>query len=235
MKTKGQTLAVHWNAPVSFACPTRCKTKHPTMKALIVYDDATCAATTNAILHRAADRADISVKWDIRPWRLNMLRFTPIAEEAMSDAADAHLIVFAIRNTRSLPTWLMNWLERWAVLRQFPGVALAVIGCGTAEASVELHQFARRFGLSFIQEGQKSQLGVGFLIEAVSTEYKFSMLPTPLDCGNRPNDCSIAFMESTSDAHCNEQSEPLCKNTGLWDLHRTKKKNNSKKIKLYET
>src|SRR5258707_5659323 len=108
--------------------PTRCKTRHPTMKALIVYDDATCAAATNAILHRAADRADISVKWDVRPWRLNMLRFTPTAEEAMSDAADAHLIAFAFRNTQSLPTWLMNWLERWALLQQSPGAALAIIG-----------------------------------------------------------------------------------------------------------
>src|SRR6266481_1875157 len=117
-----------------------CETKDPTMKALIVYDDAACAATTNAILHRATDRADISVQWDIRPWRLNMLRFTPTAEEAMSDAADAHLIVFAIRNTRSLPTWLVHWLERWAVLRQSPGVALAIIGCGTAEVSVAMRQ-----------------------------------------------------------------------------------------------
>ena len=157
-------MAVHWNAEVSFPCPTHCETKHPTMKALIVYDDATCAATTNAILHQAADRADISVKWDIRPWRLNMLRFPPTAEEAMSDAADAHLIVFAIRNTRSLPTWLMNWLERWAVLRQSPGAALAIIGCETAEASVAMRQFARRFGLSFIGEGQEPQLGVGLLV-----------------------------------------------------------------------
>jgi len=196
MKTKGKTVAGHWNAPVSFARPKRCETKHPTMKALIVYDDATCAATTNAILQRATDRADISVKWDIRPWRLNMLRFTPTAEEAMGDAADAHLIVFAIRNTQSLPTWLMNWLERWAVLRQSPGAALAIIGCGTAEASVAMRQFARRFGLGFIWEGQEPQLGVGFLIEAASTEYKLSVFPTPLDFGNRPNDRSIAFTES---------------------------------------
>src|SRR5260221_12964760 len=138
----------------------------PTMKALIVYDDATCAAATNAILHRAADRADISVKWDVRPWRLNMLRFTPTAEEIMSDAADAHLIVFAIHKTQSLPAWLMKWLERWALLRRTPGAALAIIGCGTAEASVEMRQFACRFGLSFIWEGQKPQLNVGFLTEA---------------------------------------------------------------------
>jgi len=214
MKTKGQTVAVHWNAEVSFACPARCKAKDPTMKALIVYDDAACAATTNAILHRATDRADISVQWDIRPWRLNMLRFTPTAEEAMSDAADAQLIVFAIRNTQSLPTWLMNWLERWAVLRQTPGAALAITGCGTAEVPVEMRQFACRFGLSFIWEGQKPQLDVGFLIEAATTEYKLSVLPTRFDFGNRPNDWSIAFTESTRVSHRNEQSAPLCKSTG---------------------
>jgi hypothetical protein len=36
-KPKGQTVAVHWNAEVSFACPKRCKTKHPTMKALMIF------------------------------------------------------------------------------------------------------------------------------------------------------------------------------------------------------
>src|SRR6266478_5352764 len=127
----------------------------------------------------------------------------------MRDAADVHLIVLAFRNTQSLPTRLMNWLERWAVLRQSPGAALAIIGCGTAEASVAMRQFARRSGFSFIWEGQKPQLGVGFLIEAASTKYKLSVLPTPLDFGNRPNDRSIAFPESASDAHRNEQSEPL--------------------------
>ena len=132
----------------------------------------------------------------------------------MSEAADAHLIVFAIRKTRSLSTWLMNWLERWAVLRQSPGAALAVIGCGTAEASVAMRQFAQRFNLSFIWEGHEPQLGARFLNEAASTEYKMFVLPTPPEFGNWPNDSSIAFTESTSDAHRSEQSEPLCKNIG---------------------
>src|SRR5580692_7725400 len=78
------------------------------------------AATTNAILRRVADRADISLEWDIRFWRLNMLRCTPTAEVAMSDAADAHLIVFAIRHFQTLPVWLRIWLERWAALRHIP-------------------------------------------------------------------------------------------------------------------
>jgi len=108
----------------------------------------------------------------------------------------------------------MKWLERWALLRQTPGAALAIIGCGTAEASVEMRQFACRFGLSFILEDQKPQLGVGFLTEAASTEYKLTVLSTRLDFGNRPSETPIAFTESTRNAHRNEQSEPLCKSTG---------------------
>jgi hypothetical protein len=193
MKTKGQTVAVHWNAQVSFACPTRCKTKHPTMKALIVYDDATCAATTNAILHRAADRAEISVKWDIRPWRLNMLSFTPTVEEAMSDAADAHLIVFAIRNTRSLPTWLMSWLERWAALRQIPDAALATIGYGSPDAQLQqstpnLVQFARRFGLGFIFENLGENNDRLPILDPTLTEYKLPSLLAPPDSGTAPGE-----------------------------------------------
>jgi hypothetical protein len=198
------------------------------MKALIVYDDATCAATTNAILHQAADRADISVKWDIRPWRLNMLRFPPTAEEAMSDAADAHLIVFAIRNTQSFPTWLMKWLERWAVLRQSPGAALAIIGCGTAEASVAMRQFARRFGLSFIWEGQEPQLGVGFLIEAASTEYKLPCFQPHLilEIGRTTGP---SLLRNQRVMHIVMDNQNHCVKASVTrDFHRTNKNNNLK-------
>jgi len=156
---------------------------------------------------------DISVKWEIRPWRLNMLEFTPTADEAMSDAADAHLIVFAIRNTQSLPAWLMNWFERWPCFAK-PRRRLGIIRLRNAEAFCCDAPVRSTIGLSFIWEGQKPQLDVGFITEAASTEYKLSVLSTRLDFGNRPNDTSIAFTESTRDAHRNEQSEPLCKSTG---------------------
>jgi hypothetical protein len=125
------------------------------MKALIIYDDITCAANTTAILHRVAHHADITVKWEITPWRLNRLEFPPTANQALEDAADAHLIVFAVRSTPRLPAWLMDWLEEWARHRQIPDAAVAIIGDGTAVAAVapattELSRFARQHGLSFI-------------------------------------------------------------------------------------
>jgi len=126
------------------------------MKALIIYDDLTCAVNTSAVLHRAAHQADVSVKWDIRPWPLNVLELSPTADLALSDAISAHLIVFAIRRAPSLPAWLMNWLERWPALRQVPDPALAVVGDRDAEsppatAIADVSRFSRQFGLCFIR------------------------------------------------------------------------------------
>jgi len=124
------------------------------MKALIIYDDVSRAVNTNAILHRVAHRADMAVNWDIRPWRLNMLKPPATAGLALRDAVDAHLIVFAVRRINKLHVWLMNWLERWATLRQTPDAALALVGDGTSKAStapatVAMARFARQNGLSF--------------------------------------------------------------------------------------
>ena len=129
-------------------------TRDTVLKALIIYDDVPRAANTSAILHRVAHHADMAVNWEIRPWRLNMLKPPATAGLALRDAADAHLIVFAVRRVNKLHVWLMNWLERWATLRQMPDAALALLGDGTskactAPATVAMARFARQNALSF--------------------------------------------------------------------------------------
>jgi hypothetical protein len=147
------------------------------MKALIIYDDLTCAANTNAALHRAAHQADVSVRWDIRPWPLNMLEFSPTADRALSDAVTAHLIVFAICRSPSVPAWLMNWLERWAALRQVPDPALAVVGDRDAKsppatATVDVSRFSRQFGLCFIRHDDEEADDDLRILDPASTECK---------------------------------------------------------------
>lgn len=154
-KVKRQTVAVHWQSPVMLTYHALRKRQDSAMKALIIYDDFPCAANTNAMLHQAAHHADATVKCDVRPWRLNMLKLPPTADEALSDAVDAHLVVFAICRTPSLPAWLKVWLEQWAARRRTSDAALAIIDGGNANASIasatiELSEFARRHGLSFI-------------------------------------------------------------------------------------
>jgi hypothetical protein len=156
------------------------------MKALIIYDDVTRAANTNAILHRVAHRADMAVNWDIRPWRLNSLKLPATAGLAQRDAVDAHLIVFAVRRIDKLDVWLINWLEQWAILRQTPDAALALVGDGTAKAStapatVAMARFAQRNGLSFFfnNHGEINDKPA-FPDPGRNEEISYVLLPSPL-------------------------------------------------------
>src|SRR5580692_4901818 len=96
------------------------------MKALIIYDNLSSFAKANAALQHSAQNADVNVLWSIRPWRVDMLKFPPTADEALTEAIDAHLIVFAGRCVQSLPFWLQDWLEQWAKYRRVEDAALGV-------------------------------------------------------------------------------------------------------------
>jgi hypothetical protein len=66
------------------------------MNAMVIYEASGCAKQANALLKRASDRADAAVRWSVKPWRLAMLTWPPVAQQALSDAAEAHVIVLAI-------------------------------------------------------------------------------------------------------------------------------------------
>jgi hypothetical protein len=122
---------------------------------LIIYQDVTDAVKANAALQQATLSPNVYVEWSIRPWPVNMLKFPPAAAEALADATDAHLIVFAGGCVRSSSYCLQDWLEQWAGRRQIQTAALAIIdtrGVDKLSRSVasDLYQFANRHGLSMI-------------------------------------------------------------------------------------
>ena len=126
-----------------------------TMKALILYNDFDSAAKANAALQRSAQNVDLAVRWNVRPWRVDLLRFPQTADEALTDAIDAHLIVFAGKSAQPLPYWLIHWLEHWAKCRQIEGASLAAIDSKCIDtfatpAAMELASFAKSHRLSFI-------------------------------------------------------------------------------------
>jgi len=125
------------------------------MKALIIYGEIVLATQAKAMLERAAQRADASTRWDVKPWRVELLTPQGMGNAALKDGADAHLIVFAAHPAQSVPIWLVDWLEKWARGRQVQDAALAVFDGGNGDtlsvaAAPELSQFAERHGLSFI-------------------------------------------------------------------------------------
>lgn len=125
------------------------------MNAVIIYDKFDFAAQANAMLERAAHRAGETAHWSVKPWRVDILKLPPAAEAALAEAAEAHLIVLALRQVQSFLPWLVDWLERWAACRQIQQAALAVWEGGSADtlsarAAPGLLQFAGRHGLSLI-------------------------------------------------------------------------------------
>lgn len=126
-----------------------------TMNAIILYDDFELATKANAILGHAMRHTDETAQWNVKPLRVNLLTLTDLASAALDDAADAHLVVLALREAEPLHASLVDWLDQWAAHRQVADVALALFGGRSgveqlAPATPELAHFAERNGLSFL-------------------------------------------------------------------------------------
>jgi hypothetical protein len=126
-----------------------------TMNAVIIYDRFDFAAKAKATLERVVHGTGQAMHWSIKPWRVDMLKLPPAAEVALAEAAEAHLIVLALRQVQSFFPWLANWLERWAACRQVQEAALAVcdrenVDTSPVRALPELSQFVGRHGLGLL-------------------------------------------------------------------------------------
>jgi hypothetical protein len=106
------------------------------MKAVVISDDLAFAAKACAILRRVGRRADMNVQWAVRCWQADALNDSTLAEKALVDTLDAHLIVLPARCASSLPLPLLDWLERWTEQRKIPDAALAVISDVTTDSPV---------------------------------------------------------------------------------------------------
>ena len=80
------------------------------MNAVVIYDKFDFAAKAKAMLERAAHGTGETTHWSVKPWRVDMLKLPPAAEAALAEAAEAHLIVLALRQVQSLsPGWWTGW------------------------------------------------------------------------------------------------------------------------------
>ena len=127
------------------------------MKAVMIYDDFDCAAKAAAMLQRAARRAEPGELWDIRPWRVDVLRLAAASDEALTEAFDADVIIFAGRRAYAMPTWIEQWLKNWATRRAIGDAALATIRDEVdrkfaAPIAGRLSRFAALHGLEIITE-----------------------------------------------------------------------------------
>jgi len=136
-----------------------CASNDLIMKAVIICDDFAFAAKANATLRRVGYKAGVDVQWSVKCWPVNALNDTALAEKALAETLDAHLIVFPSRCAQSIPSWVCNWLERWAEQRTIRSAAFGVISDGTEltkEVDPELSRFIRQRDLNFIIDEERA-------------------------------------------------------------------------------
>jgi hypothetical protein len=127
------------------------------MKAVIICDDIAFAAKADATLRRTGHREDIHIQWVLKYWLANALRGTSLAEKALVEALDAHLIVLPSRDAEFVPSWLLDWLNRWAERRQIQDAAFGFLPDSNAAAPTqsvcpELSILIRKHGLNIIMD-----------------------------------------------------------------------------------
>jgi hypothetical protein len=125
-----------------------------TLKAAVIYDDFDFAARAAALLERVAIRTDEAMQWDIKPWRLDLLKPSSLGNAALEETVDADLIVVAASRTHLVPDELLEWLEHWAAQRQIADPALMVLypeeTAGPTSLADRLAEFAEWQGLPFL-------------------------------------------------------------------------------------
>jgi hypothetical protein len=125
-----------------------------TLKAAVIYDDFDYAARTATLLERAAVHAGEAMQWDVKPWRLDLLKPSSLAAAALDETVDADLIVVALCQTHRLSDELMEWLEQWAAHRQIGDAAMMGLcpeeTAGSRSSWNRLKTFAEWQGLLFL-------------------------------------------------------------------------------------
>ena len=124
------------------------------LRAVIIYDDFDSATRAAALLERVAVHADEGLKWDIKPWRSEVLKQTALAALTCAVAANADLMVLALRQARSMPAGLLAWLTDWARQRRIPDAAVLAMPPDDdvlAERWGELKTFTKRHGLIYLE------------------------------------------------------------------------------------
>jgi len=124
------------------------------LRAVIIYDEFDSAAHATALLERVGRRVSEAIKWDLKPWRYDVLRQPALAALTIAVAANADLIVLALHRTHFPPAELLEWLTNWAQHRRIEDAAVLMLHAETGDqrskAWNEIKLFAVMHHLTFL-------------------------------------------------------------------------------------
>lgn len=137
----------------------------PTWKAVVLYNEIESGKDAARLLHQVASRAGEPASCNTSLWRFDVMKNPKVARQALYEARDAHLVLLSARGMGHPPSWLVEWLEMWAMTRREREAVLAALSQGPCleggRRAVEgLRKLAETHHLDFIwTRGENSKRG----------------------------------------------------------------------------
>ena len=130
-----------------------------TWSVVVVFEDAATRGQAVEVCDHFVQRfwmdCELAVSW----WSWDMLEQPALAQEAIQKAAEADLLIFAVRTERDFPKPLQEWVETWLAMRgERDGALMSLFGkeAEAGEALAEKHgylrQVAHRGGMDYLTE-----------------------------------------------------------------------------------
>lgn len=126
---------------------------------VVVFEDAATRGQAVEVCDHLVQRfwtdSELAVSW----WSWEMLEQPTQAHEAIPKAAEADLLIFAVRTEKDFPAPLQEWVETWLAMRGERDGALmslfgkdAEAGATLTERHAYLRQVAHRGGMDYLTE-----------------------------------------------------------------------------------
>jgi hypothetical protein len=125
------------------------------VKVVIAYDNLDVARRAEAVYDRLAQRLEETFEFQQRLWRFDVLAEHSLRAQAVRDAADADIVIVAMKDDSELPEAVRDWLE--SLLRRTTGAAalVALLPRTGAPARPYLEDVARRGGMDFFAQSSE--------------------------------------------------------------------------------
>ena len=114
----------------------------------------------NNLAGRHRDEIDLEVHW----WSFTLLANSALARDAMSKAANADMVVFAMNYDQDLPREIKLWVEGWLEKRgQLEGALVGLVDRRHDPAEIAclkevyLRQVAHRAGMDYLSESPPTE------------------------------------------------------------------------------
>jgi hypothetical protein len=126
------------------------------VKVVIAYDSLDVARRAEAVYDRLARRLQQTFEFQQRLWRFDVLEEESLRAQAVRDAADADIVIVAMKDDKEVPKAVQSWLE--SLLGHLNGTAALVALLDRPGASVQpyLEDVARRGGMDFFAQSGKA-------------------------------------------------------------------------------